>query len=188
METKKKIIIIGSSLVLAYGLALLVFWIITKINENKAYNGNDKNNNESSSSGSGSSSNNVNADVSSSDFPLRRGSDSRKDSGKNQGVWAIQNICVSMGYDPQKDGIWGKATETAVDALVNSYYMKDYVFIKKPFEEFFTKRSDANAQKAMWEISFSNYQKLCKFWRENSSELMKKNWRLDDNAHITFNN
>lgn len=189
METKKKIIIIGSSLVLAYGLALLVFWIITKINENKSYGGNDEDGSDEDGSDEAST---EKTNKLSSDYPLKRGSVTPKSKGENIGVWAIQNICLGMTYDPKKDGVWGQATETAVDALVNTkYYLIDNGLMKQvpiyPFRNYFTERTDADAQKAIWEISFDNYQKLCKFWKNNKDDFKYKKWYLDD-AHITFNN
>lgn len=156
MDKKKTILIIaGSSIGLAI-LSLLVLWIIATIKERSFFNGKpvNENNNEKSS---------VEKDTVKQSYPLCWGSDHRGLPSKARGVWAIQLIARHYGCSIDLDGIWGPATEGAVDKLHRLYYFNGNTRIQVfPFRQYITTHLSNTNANSKWEITLENYNKMVK--------------------------
>ncbi len=156
MDKKRTILIVGGTAIGVALLSLLVLWIVATIKERAVTN--DKFVNEGKS---GTPS--VENDTIKQRYPLSWGSDDRGSSTRDRGVWAIQIIARHYGWSIGLDGIWGKATEGAVDKLRRLYYFNGNTRIQVfPFRQYITSHFSNTNANSKWKITLENYNKIAK--------------------------
>ena len=177
MDKKKKILIAIGSLAALYGLALLIFWIVVKIEEKKhddeapVPKGGEA---EEQAVGSGSKWPN---------FPLKWGSGTSRNLNQQQVknyVRGIQNMCSAWsGSNLALDGIWGDKTEAAIQQLAtvdHVYHPKNERSITPaPFARCIAQVQNPVSEQSKKQIFLARYNEMVAWHNKYYKEMVA--WR-----------